>query len=134
MKKRLKPQISDNVIPQIIYMLIFMLLPLKTVLAEVYLMTVRAYDNCKVCTGKTPRHKAYGITKSGKVASHGTVAVDPKMIALGTKLKIEGFGNKVFRAEDVGKAVKGRRMEIWMESHKKALRFGKKRLRVFVMK
>ncbi|MCF6155781.1 MAG: hypothetical protein E3K36_11135 [Candidatus Brocadia sp.] len=126
MKKRLKPQI--------IYMLVFMLLPLKAVLAEVYIMTVRAYDNCKVCTGKTPRHKAYGITKSGKVASRGTVAVDPKMIALGTKLKIEGFGNRVFRAEDVGKAVKGRRMEIWMESHKKALRFGKKRLRVFVMK
>ena len=134
MKKRLKPQISDNAIPLIIYMLIFMLLPLKTASAEVRLMTVRAYDNCKVCTGKTPRHKAYGITKSGKVASHGTVAVDPKMIALGTELKIEGFGNKVFRAEDVGKAVKGRRMEIWMESHNKALQFGKKRLRVFVMK
>jgi len=134
MKKRLKPQISDNAILQIIYMLIFMLLPLKTASAEVYLMTVRAYDNCKVCTGKIPRHKAYGITKSGKGASHGTVAVDPKMIALGTKLKIEGFGNKVFRAEDVGKVVKGRRLEIWMESHNKAVRFGKKRLRVFVMK
>lgn len=115
-------------------MLIFMLLPPETASAEVYLMTVRAYDNCKICTGKTPRHKAYGITKSGKVASHGTVAVYPKIIELGTKFKIEGFGNKIFRAEDVGRAVKGRRMEIWMESHNKALQFGKKRLRVFVMK
>mgnify|MGYP003429198238 FL=1 len=134
MKIRLKPPISDNAISQIIYILVFMLLPQKTASAEVHLMTVRAYDNCKICTGKTPRHMAYGITKSGKVAKHGTVAVDPKMIALGTKLKIEGFGNKVFRAEDVGNAVKGRRIEIWMESHNKALRFGKKRLRVFVMK
>ena len=128
MKIRLKPPISDNAISQIIYILVFMLLPQKTASAEVHLMTVRAYDNCKICTGKTPRHIAYGVAK------HGTVAVDPKMIALGTKLKIEGFGNKVFRAEDVGNAVKGRRMEIWMESHKKALRFGKKRLRVVVMK
>lgn len=134
MKIRLKPHISDNAISQIIDILVFMLLPQKTASAEVHRMAVRAYDNCKICTGKTPRHTAYGITKNGKVAKHGTVVVDPKMIALGTKLKIEGFGNKVFRAEDVGNAVKGRRMEIWMESHNKALRFGKKRLRVFVMK
>ena len=115
-------------------MLILLLLLLKTASAEVYLMTVRAYDNCKICTGKSPRHRAYGITKSGKVASDGTVAVCPKTITLGTKLKIEGFGNKVFRAEDIGKAVKGRRMEIWMKSHNKALQFGKKRLRVYVIK
>ena len=87
--------------------LILLLLPFKSISAETLLMTVTAYDNCRLCTGKTPVNKSYGITKSGKIASYGTISVDPRIIPRGTKLKIEGFRNKIFIAEDTGRAIKG---------------------------
>ena len=84
--------------------------------AEVYKAT--AYCSCKKCCDKDPSDKWYGITSSGKRAKWGTVAVDRKVIKLGSTLRIEGFPNTIFRAEDVGSAIKGRHIDLWFPSHK----------------
>ena len=54
----------------------------------------------------------------------GTVAVDRKVIKQGSTLRIKGFPNTIFRAEDVGGAIKGRHIDVWFPSHREALKFG----------
>lgn len=91
---------------------------------------ITGYCNDEKCTGKSISDKGYGITKSGKVAKWGTVATDIKVIPLGTKLKIEGFGSILFEASDTGKVIKGNRIDIWHETHSKAKMFGRKKLAI----
>ncbi len=90
--------------------------------AEVFKAT--AYCSCKRCCDKDPSDKWYGITASGKRAKWGTIAVDRKVIKLGSKLRIDGFPDTIFRAEDVGGAIKGNHIDVWFPSHREALKFG----------
>ena len=90
--------------------------------AEVFKAT--AYCSCKKCCDKDPSDKWYGITASGKKAKWGTVAVDRKVIKLGSTLRIKGFPDTIFRAEDVGGAIKGRHIDVWFPCHREALKFG----------
>lgn len=77
-----------------------------------------AYCACSKCCGHT-----HGITKSGTVATaNRTIAVDTRHIPLGTKVCING---KWYVAEDTGKSIKGRRIDIFFDSHEEALEFGK---------
>ena len=93
--------------------------------------TATAYCSCVKCCNKNPSDKLYGITATGKVAQWGTVAVDRNVIKLGSRLRIEGFPNTTFRAEDVGGAIKGNHIDIWFPSHKEALNFGVKKMAVY---
>ncbi len=93
--------------------------------------TVTAYCSCEKCCDKKPSDKWYGITATGEQAKWGIVAVDRKVIKLGSRLRIEGFPNTTFRAEDVGGAIKGNHIDIWFSSHKQALKFGVKKMVVY---
>lgn len=94
--------------------------------AEVF--TATAYCSCKKCCDKDPSSKWYGITASGRKARWGTVAVDRRLIGLGTWLRIEGFPKTIFRADDVGGAIKGKHIDLWFPSHREALEFGRQKL------
>jgi len=94
--------------------------------AEVFKAT--AYCSCVKCCDKDPSDKWYGITATGKKARWGTVAVDKRVVKLGSKLRIEGFPNTVFRAEDVGGAVKGKHIDVWFPSHEDAIKFGVRKI------
>ncbi len=86
--------------------------------------TVTAYCSCIKCCDKDPSDKWYGITAIGVKARWGTIAVDKKVIKLGSALVVEGFPCTVFRAEDVGGAIRGKHIDIWFPNHKDALEFG----------
>ncbi len=94
--------------------------------AEVF--TATAYCSCKKCCNKDPSSKWYGITASGRKARWGTVAVDRRLIALGSRLRIQGFPKTIFRADDVGGAIKGKHIDVWFPSHRQALEFGRQKL------
>ncbi len=96
--------------------------------AEVFKAT--AYCSCKRCCDKDPSDKWYGITATGKKARWGTVAVDKSVIKLGSTLRIKGFPNTIFRAEDVGGAIKGKHIDVWFPSHKAALKFGVRNINI----
>jgi 3D (Asp-Asp-Asp) domain-containing protein len=96
--------------------------------AEVFKAT--AYCSCKRCCDKDPSDKWYGITATGKKARWGTVAVDKGVIELGSTLRIKGFPNTIFRAEDVGGAIKGRHIDVWFPSHREALKFGVRNINI----
>ena len=65
-----------------------------------------------------------GITATGKVAVEGIIAVDPKIIPLGTTVEIKDIG--VFIADDRGGKIKGNRIDIFFDSKEEAKDFGKK--------
>jgi 3D (Asp-Asp-Asp) domain-containing protein len=53
-----------------------------------------------------------GRTATGMPVGHGVVAVDPSVIPLGTRMYVPGYGNGV--AADVGGAIKGDIIDLWM--------------------
>ena len=56
-------------------------------------------------SGKPPTHPDYGITYSGLPLTRGLVAVDPKVIPLGTRLFVPGYGFAL--AADTGGGIIG---------------------------
>ncbi|PYI53053.1 3D domain-containing protein [Paenibacillus flagellatus] len=105
----------------------------RPVVKRVLNSTLTAYTAGAESTGKTPSHPAYGITRSGSKAEEGrTVAVDPSIIPLGSTVLIEGIG--VRKAEDTGSAIKGSRIDVYMNDLEEAVEFGvKKNVKVFVL-
>lgn len=78
------------------------------------------------CTGKRPLQPGFGITASGTHAQAGrTIAVDPRVIPIGSKVFIEGIGTRI--AEDTGGGVKGKHLDILLPSEDAAVHFGVKR-------
>jgi 3D (Asp-Asp-Asp) domain-containing protein len=100
--------------------------------AEVFKAT--AYCSCVKCCDKDPSDQWYGITASGKKAKWGTVAVDREIIKLGSKLRIDSFPETIFRAEDVGGAIKGNHIDVWFPSHQEAIQFGVQNIVVQVVR
>lgn len=61
--------------------------------------------------GKEPEHPEYGITYLGWRVRPGIVAVDPRVINLGSKMHVPGYGISV--AGDTGGLIKGRRIDVY---------------------
>lgn len=102
-----------------------------------YVMIATAYDLSYASTGKLPGMDGYGITKSGTKARVGTVAVDPTIIPLGTKLYIEyadGTGAYGYAtAEDTGSAIKGYRVDLFFNTYQECIDFGRRRVVVYIL-
>lgn len=85
-----------------------------------------AYCNCSRCCGQW----SGGPTASGKMPTSGrTIAVDKSVIPLGTKVMINGH---MYIAEDTGAGIDGNCIDIYFDSHEKALEFGVKYMEVFI--
>ncbi|PZR58550.1 MAG: hypothetical protein DLM50_03465 [Candidatus Meridianibacter frigidus] len=70
-----------------------------------------------------------GITASGYRAGHGIVAVDPRIIPLGARLYIPGYGLAI--AGDTGGAIVGNRIDLGFNSLSDALQFGRRTVMVY---
>lgn len=96
-----------------------------------------AYDLSFASTGKHPGSPGYGITASGTQAKVGTVAVDPKVIPLGTKMYIVSTdGNVVYgycTAEDTGGAIKGNKVDLFYNTTSECLQFGRRSVYVYIL-
>jgi uncharacterized protein YabE (DUF348 family) len=110
----------------------------NTQFREAIVMKASAYDLSYASCGKRPGDKYYGITASGTTARPGTVAVDPRVIPLGTKLYVEsldGTSDYGFAiAEDKGSAIKGNRIDLFYNSNAAAMRFGRRNVKVYILK
>ena len=85
------------------------------------------YCNCRKCCGKW----SGGATASGVMPVAGvTVAVDPDVIPLGTKLLVDG---KEYIAQDTGSAIKGNILDIYYDSHEEAWNHGVQYQQVVVL-
>ena len=81
--------------------------------------SISHYCSCPICT-QTPKGSK---TATGHIPREGrTVAVDPKIIPLHSVIYVEDLGT--FVAEDVGGAVKGNHLDIYISDHQRALNLG----------
>jgi 3D (Asp-Asp-Asp) domain-containing protein len=71
-----------------------------------------------------------GRTASGLPVGPGIVAVDPRVIPLGTRLWIPGYGPAV--AADVGTAIRGNVIDLWMPSPVRALAWGRRTITITI--
>ena len=94
-------------------------------------MSVSAYTAGYESTKKKPGDAGYGITKSGIPVERGVVSVDPKVIPLGTRLYVEGYGYSI--AADTGSSIVGNRIDVFIESYEDAIIFGRKNLTVYIL-
>ena len=73
------------------------------------------------------------ITSTGTKPTEGrTIAVDPRVIPYGTKVYIPQF-NKVFIAEDCGSAIKGNRIDIYMDDYDRCMEWGFKQIDIYIL-
>lgn len=77
----------------------------------------------KTATGTVPRQ--------GSDTTYGTIAVDPSVIPLGTKVYVEGYGFAI--AEDTGGAVKGNIIDLLMTSKTAAINWGRRSVKVYIL-
>lgn len=72
------------------------------------------------------------ITASGMRAAVGVVAVDPRVIPLGTKLYVEGYGYAI--AGDTGGAIKNNRIDLYFNTERECVNYGvKNNIKVYVL-
>ena len=73
------------------------------------------------------------VTATGTQARWGVIAVDPNVIPFGTKVYIPQF-DKVFIAEDTGGAIKGNKIDIFMENSDDAINWGRRNIDIYILK
>lgn len=71
-----------------------------------------------------------GITATGTKAGYGTVAVDPNVIPLGSRVYIPQYGDAI--AADTGGAIKGNKIDLCMETYEECYQFGRRDIEVFI--
>lgn len=105
--------------------------------ARMITMTATAYDLSYESCGKRPGDRGYGITASGMRARRGVVAVDPRVIPLGTKLYIETPDGSIVYGEavagDTGGAIKGNKIDLFMDSRSECMAFGRRKVNVYIL-
>jgi len=106
---------------------------------KVMYVTATAYTSGYESTRKRPGDASYGITFSGLPVQVGHIAVDRRMIPLLSSVYVEGL-DEVSRAfsgrylaADTGSSIRGNRIDIYFESLPEALRFGRRRMRVYLL-
>ena len=97
-----------------------------TTTGETKIFKITAYCPCSKCCGKQT-----GITASGTRATAGRTIAASSQYSFGTKLLING---NVYTVEDRGGAIKGNKIDIYMNTHSEALAWGVKYLPVQVVK
>ena len=75
-----------------------------------------------------------GRTASGKPVARGVIAADPRVLPLGTRVRIDaGEFSGEYVVADTGGAVKGRRVDIWTPTAREAMRFGRRAVKLTVL-
>lgn len=76
-----------------------------------------------------------GITRAGTYVRRGVIAADPRVLPLGSKVHLKaGNYSGVYTVQDTGKAIKGKRIDVWMPSSREARSFGRQNVRLTVLK
>jgi 3D (Asp-Asp-Asp) domain-containing protein len=75
-----------------------------------------------------------GRTASGRMVSRGLIAADPRVLPLGSRVRLEhpGYSGEYLVA-DTGGAIRGRRIDIWTPSSGEAMRFGRRTVKLTVL-
>lgn len=82
-------------------------------------------------TMEATAYVAGGRTATGRPAVYGVAAVDPRIIPLGTRVYVDGYGYAI--AADVGSAIKGQKIDLCFSTREEAIRFGRRMVTVYIL-
>ncbi len=90
----------------------------------------------KAFTVEATAYALDGITATGTVPKRveggwSTIAVDPRVIPYGTKVYVENYGYAI--AEDTGGAIKGNRVDLYMNSVQAARNWGRRNVTIYIL-
>lgn len=75
-----------------------------------------------------------GRTASGLMVSRGLIAADPRVLPLGSRVRLEVPGyHGEYLVADTGGLIKGKRIDIWIPSSREAMRFGRRTVKLTVL-
>jgi 3D (Asp-Asp-Asp) domain-containing protein len=89
----------------------------------------------RTITAMATAHSVEGETASGTRSRPGIAAADPRIIPLGSRIRVQGAGkySGEYSVEDTGRAIKGHEIDLYMKSDAEAKRFGRQRVKVTVL-
>lgn len=99
-------------------------------------MSATAYTSSYADTGKSKGDPGFGITYSGKKARVGLIAVDPRVIPLGTRMYIECNGRTDYgfaTAADIGGAIKGNKIDLYFNDSATVNKWGRRNVQVYIL-
>ncbi|MDQ2921498.1 MAG: 3D domain-containing protein [Acidobacteriota bacterium] len=75
-----------------------------------------------------------GKTASGRMVSRGLIAADPRVLPLGSRVRLEhpGYSGEYLVA-DTGGMIRGKHIDIWIPSSREAMRFGRRTVKLTVL-
>lgn len=77
------------------------------------------------------------VTASGVAPIKGIAAADPELLPTGSVVQLEKLGSQydgVYTIMDTGPVVKGRRIDVYVRDCREAVRFGVRRVQLFVLR
>lgn len=75
-----------------------------------------------------------GRTASGRMVSRGLIAADPRILPLGSRVRLEVPGyHGEYLVADTGGLIKGKRIDIWIPTSREAMRFGRRTVKLTVL-
>ena len=102
----------------------------KTTAPEVLTRTVTVPGEIYSATAYSLR----GRTASGKPVARGLIAADPRVLPIGTRVRVEaGAWSGEYIVADTGGAVRGRRIDIWTPTSGEAMRFGRRAVKLTIL-
>jgi 3D (Asp-Asp-Asp) domain-containing protein len=104
---------------------------LKKRLNNLFHFNVTAYSPYFESTGKTVGDPDYKVTASGEKVREGISIACPPSLAFGTKVNIQNVGLRV--CDDRGGKIKTNHIDVYFDSVKDALTFGRQQLLVEVL-
>ena len=89
----------------------------------------------EVQTFSATAYSIEGKTASGAQTRKGIVAADPRILPLGSRIRVSDAGgyDGEYVVHDTGPAIKGREIDIYMPSDTEAKRFGRRSVKVEVL-
>jgi len=79
-------------------------------------------------------YSLYGKTASGRRVSKGLIAADPRVLPLGTRVRLDaGNYSGEYLVADTGGSVRGKRIDIWTPTGREAMRFGRRIVKLTVL-
>lgn len=95
--------------------------------SRVLTMVATGYDDSYECN-----YPYYGAPSYiGLPLARGIIATDPKVIPMGTRLYVEGYGMGI--AADQGNAIKGNRIDLFFDTRQEALNWGMRTVKVTIL-
>lgn len=123
-------QLARRGMKKLILLMIVLMIPLQAnarSLSSMGLCKITYYCPCEICSGPYQDKTATGT----RCEEGRTVAVDPNVIAYGTKLLINGH---VYTAEDCGAGVVGDHIDIYLDDHNRTKELGVQWMDVWIIR